>query len=146
MAEMRVLVDTNLFVSHLLHPRDPDRSTYRLVQTLLERRVTHVVPAQLLEELERAVLASRYLQERISPEQLREFRKSLLEISEVVTLMDTPIIPVLRDPKDDYLLTTAWKFSIDLLIAGDRDLLEMRDRIGPPRIVTVAEFLESRYP
>lgn len=143
---MRVLVDTNLFISHLLYPQEPDRSTYRLVQTLLDRRVTHVLPTQLLEELERAVLSSRYLHQRISSEQVREFRESLLEISEVVTLMDTPIIPVLRDPKDDYLLTTAWKFSVDLLITGDRDLLEIRDQINPPQIVTVAEFLESRYP
>ncbi len=142
---MRVLVDTNLFVSHLLHPQDPDRFTYRLVQTLLDRRVTHVLPAQLLEELERAVLSRRYLHQRISSEQVREFRESLLEISEVVALMDTPIIRVLRDPKDDYLLTTAWKFSVDLLITGDRDLLEIRDQIDPPQIVTVTEFLESRY-
>lgn len=142
----RVLVDVNLFVSHLLSPRDPDRNTYRLVRAILEQRLTHVLVIELFHELERAVAASPYLFERISVDDVQRFRDALIEVSEVVTLFDTPILAVLRDPKDDYLLTACWKFSIDMLITGDRDLLDARERIGPPRILTAAEFLLAGYP
>ena len=138
---MRVIVDTNLFISHLLFPREPDRSAYRLVRTLLERQVTHVLIIELLQELEGAVSASTYLSQRITPDDVRRFREALLTVSEVVSLVGTPILPILRDPKDDYLLTASWKFAVDVLITGDRDLIDVRHRIGPPRIMTLAEFL-----
>lgn len=138
---MRVLVDTNLFISHLLYAREPDRSTYHLVRTLLDRQVTHVLLIELLQELERAVSSSSYLAQRITSDDLRRFQESLLAVSEIVSLVDTPILPIFRDPKDDYLLTASWKFSVDILITRDRDLLDARSRIGPPQIVTLAEFL-----
>jgi predicted nucleic acid-binding protein len=94
-----------------------------------------------LNELERTVQASPYLSERIQLEDLKEFRKSLWEVSEVVTLGDTPVLPILRDRKDDYLLAASWKFAVDLLVTGDRDFLDVRETIDPPRIVTAAEFL-----
>lgn len=138
---MRVLVDTNLFISHLLHPQNPELSTFRLVQAILDRTVTYVLLTELLNELEQTVQASLSLRERIQPEDLKEFRESLWEVSEVVTLGDTPVLPILRDRKDDYLLTASWKFAVDLLVTGDRDFLDVRDTIDPPRTVTAAEFL-----
>jgi putative PIN family toxin of toxin-antitoxin system len=138
---VRVLVDTNLFISHLLHPQEPELSTFRLVQALLDRTVTHVLLTELLNELERAVQANLYLSERIRLEDLQEFRESLWEVSEVVTLGYTPVLPILRDRKDDYLLAASWKFAVDLLVTGDRDFLDVRDVIDPPRIVTAAEFM-----
>jgi predicted nucleic acid-binding protein len=77
---------------------------------------------------------------------VQRLRASLMDVSEIVTLIGTPIIPVLRDPRDDYLLTASWKFSIDILVTGDRDLLDARERIGPPRILTAAEYLSRDYP
>ncbi len=138
----RVLVDTNLFISQLLHPREPERTAFRLVQAILERRLTHVLVLELLQELEQAMVASPYL----SAEDVRRLREALIDISEVVTLQHTPTLPVLRDPRDDYLLTASWKFSIDILLTGDRDLLDARQRIGPLQILTVAEFLSGGYP
>jgi putative PIN family toxin of toxin-antitoxin system len=142
----RVLVDANLFVSHLLHPREPDRTTYQIVRAVLERRMTHVLVIELLQELEKAVADSAYLNQRITVEDVQRLRASLMDVSEIVTLIGTPIIPVLRDPRDDYLLTASWKFSIDILVTGDRDLLDARERIGPPRILTAAEYLYRDYP
>jgi putative PIN family toxin of toxin-antitoxin system len=141
----RVLVDVNLFISHLLFQREPDRTTYQLVRAILDRRMTHVLVIELFHELERAVAESAYLQQRIRAEDVQRLRASLLEVSEVVSLIGVPILPILRDPKDDYLLTALWKFSIDLLITGDRDLLDARAQIGPPSILTASEFLSSNY-
>ena len=107
--------------------------------------MTHVLVIELFQELEHAVAESSYLNQRISVAEVQRLRESLLAVSEVATLIGTPILPVLRDPRDDYLLTASWKFSIDILVTPDRDLLDARERIGPPTILTAAEYLSTDH-
>lgn len=47
---------------------------------------------------------------------------------------------VCRDPKDDPILETAWKAHADYLVAGDKDLLALKEFRGIA-IVTPAAFL-----
>jgi predicted nucleic acid-binding protein len=47
---------------------------------------------------------------------------------------------ICRDPKDDAILETAWKAGADYLVAGDKDLLALKEFRGIA-IVTPAEYL-----
>ena len=57
-----------------------------------------------------------------------------------------PVPAVLRDPKDDFLLTAATLGDADYLVTGDRDLTDIREHLERPRILTVADFLELLPP
>jgi predicted nucleic acid-binding protein len=53
------------------------------------------------------------------------------------------IAPALvRDPKDDYLLAAATIADADVLVTGDRDLLDIRQLLKRPAIMTAPEFLQ----
>ncbi|MGB3307818.1 MAG: hypothetical protein WBA63_16645 [Thermomicrobiales bacterium] len=56
--------------------------------------------------------------------------------------LHTPFPSVLRDRCDDYLLTYAKAYGVDVLVTGDRDLLVLRKLLDRPRIVTVREILD----
>jgi predicted nucleic acid-binding protein len=49
------------------------------------------------------------------------------------------------DPDDDYLLALALASEADLIVSGDRDLLELegQDLADLPKVVRPAEFLSS---
>jgi putative PIN family toxin of toxin-antitoxin system len=51
------------------------------------------------------------------------------------------IVPVCRDPDDNYLLALAAAGSADVLVTRDEDLLTLR-RYGNTEIIHVAEFLK----
>ena len=77
--------------------------------------------------------------DRPRPEMSEEKWTELLE-SRAVVVEDSPVhVELLRDPKDAPILAAALASNADFLITGDRDLLDIRDRL-PVRIVTVAEF------
>jgi putative PIN family toxin of toxin-antitoxin system len=137
----RVIIDTNLLISHLLHPRDESLSTFRLIQALRGRQFAHVLPVELIGELEVAVQTSNYLRQHIPPEELREFVEELFEISETLSLSGIVIKRRLRDPRDDYLLTAAAIGRADFIVTGDRDLLDDRAAIDHPGILTAVELL-----
>jgi len=52
----------------------------------------------------------------------------------------TTIVPVCRDPNDDYLLALATTAQADRLVTRDEDLLVLKQH-SHTRIVHVAEFL-----
>lgn len=137
----RVIIDTNILISHLLHPRDESLSTFRLIQALRRRQFVHVLPMELVGELEGAVQASSYLRQRIPPEELREFIEELIKISETISLSGIVIKRRLRDPRDDYLLTATAIGRPDFIVTGDRDLPDDRAAIEHPAILTAVELL-----
>jgi predicted nucleic acid-binding protein len=49
---------------------------------------------------------------------------------------------LVRDPKDDYLLAAAAIANADVLVTGDRDLLDIRTLLKRPAIMTAPEFLQ----
>ena len=54
-----------------------------------------------------------------------------------------PFPPRTRDPKDDYLLAYALRDGADVLVTGDRDLLDSGDVFAPLRIVDPGEFVRE---
>lgn len=119
---MRALLDANVLVSAAI-------SRYgtpgQLVAGWLDGRFELVVSELLLAELERALYYPRVaakLEAGRGSELLWLLRKS-------ATIADDPpsAPPMSRDPGDDYLLALA-RETRSILVTGDRDLLELRDR------------------
>ena len=69
---MRELLDTNILISFLLVPRESSVITGVVEQGILGK-FTLLLPQDLLEELINKIYIKKYLQERITQNQMREF-------------------------------------------------------------------------
>ncbi len=139
---MRTLVDTNVLFSKLMAKGKPYSTVDQVIISAIQGNHALLVPEEVIDELRRARASKPFLPERITQDELTEFIELLRGIAEIIPRQLDPIPAVLRDPKDDFLLTAAALGDADYLVTGDRDLLDIRDHLTRPRILTVAEFLQ----
>ncbi len=138
---MRVLCDTNIFVSYLLTPKKAG-PIHSLMEAAFLGEFTLLVPEDVLQELAQKARGKKYLVGHIEPQELDELTKLLREVAEVIPKIAGPIPAVTRDPKDDYLLAYALVGEADLLITGDRDLLSIK-QVEETKIITAREFMRD---
>jgi len=126
---MRVLLDTNILISYLLHP-DSDSPVVQIVEAAVLGHFTLLLPEALLAELAARIATKPYLAQRIKPEQLAQLADILRDVAVTVPRIAQAIPAVTRDPKDDYLLAYALVGHADCLVTGDDDLLALGNRAG----------------
>lgn len=131
---MRVVFDTNVLISAFVFPGGAPESAYRAA---LSGRVTLVTSPPLLVELAR-VLADKFGWEEAMVEAAVG---QVARIGTVVRPRDTLSVIEL-DPDDDRVLEAAREGSADVIMSGDRHLLELGSWEAI-RIVRVAELLEE---
>ena len=126
---------TNALVSRLLLPRSvPAQAVRRAVE---EGRL--LVSDATLGELAE-VLARAKFDAYVSVEERQEFLRLLGRIAELVPILHR--IRACRDPKDDKFLEVAVNGGADLIVSGDRDLLETGTFRGIP-VLGPAAYLRS---
>ncbi len=135
---MRVLLDTNILISFLLVPRESSVITGVVEQGILGK-FTLLLPQDLLEELINKIYIKKYLQERITQNQMREFVSILKNAGEIIPRITVKFPEITRDRKDDYLLAYAVVGVADYLVTGDRDLLDI-GQYKRLKILKPAEF------
>jgi hypothetical protein len=119
---VRVVLDTNVVVSGLLWGGVP----LQLLQAAREKRLRLFTSTALLLELTdilgRAKFARKLAASQLSVEQLVE-RYALL-----ATVVHPAAIPptILEDPDDDQVLACALTAKADLIVSGDRHLLDLK--------------------
>lgn len=138
---MRVLIDTNVFISYLLSSHGAGVIN-EIFAAWAEGRFTLMVPEALLGELLVTVTTKPRLAKRIPPDNLKEFLATIQQMSEEVPRIKSPIPSVTRDPKDDYLLAYALVGGADYLVTGDEDLLALQQQIHELEILTPRQFSE----
>ena len=126
---MRVFLDKNVLVS-AFGARGLCADVFRLV--LAEH--TLVTGEIVLEELRR-VLRDRFK----LPADTLEAILGLLRENEVIPKPYRPSDIQVRDPDDQWILASALAGEADVLVTGDRDLLELGEA-APPRIVDPRGF------
>jgi putative PIN family toxin of toxin-antitoxin system len=138
---MRIMLDTNLFLTYFLPPADPRRTIFRLIDHLLAGSAQLVLPEELVDEIFQMIRTKPYFRQRITEQGARGVIANLRAEAVVPPrLADIPDIG--RDPKDDYLLAHAILERVDYLVTGDRDLLALDGEVDPLRIITAAAFLQ----
>ena len=133
---MRVMIDTNIFISAVLFPKSKTSSALKKALTSPYQPVTC---DYVIDELHRKFREK--FPDRISD--LNEFLDASLA---VIYVVKTPKIAVhdeklIRDEKDRPILRAALNAGADLFLTGDKDFLE--SSVTDPRIITVTEFLEK---
>ncbi len=132
---MRVMLDTNIFVSAVLFPKGV---VSRALTKALLPPYQPVVCDYVLEELKRIFIEK--FPERTT--ELGEFLRWALPVFEVV---DTPDCTCgeelfIRDENDRSILRAALANDVDILLTGDKDFLE--SSVIYPKIISVNTFLE----
>lgn len=136
---MKVLLDTNVFISALLTP-DTQSPSIEIVKAATEKKFTLLVVEELLDELVKKLIKKPYLRERITAFQAEWLVKILHKFATQSVTPITEKISIARDPKDDYLLAYAVVGKADYLVTGDEDLLVLK-KIGKVKIVSPRKFV-----
>ena len=132
---MRVMLDTNIFVSMIFFPSTQTRE--------LSKRLTDshqiIVCDYVVEEL-RIVTDRKFSGKRNDID--RFFFELPFELVYTPKMVDLDDLPEIRDPKDSPILAAAVMEDVDVFVTGDKDFLILD--IDMPEIVTMSDFLK-RY-
>jgi uncharacterized protein len=134
---MRIVVDTNVFVSAVLKANSLPFIVVRWIDRnggLLKSAATE---RELLRVLQRPHVAA------VTIPSFRDGLAKMLAGAELVTI--TERIAARRDPRDDKFLALAVSGRADLIVSGDRDLLALNPFREIP-IVTPATFVQVVAP
>ena len=138
---MRVVLDTNVWVSGLLWRGTP----HRLLEALERRHIPIAVTAPLLDELRTVLQEAKFLprlhQVRLTPDDILTV---VLERTQLFPDRAVAGMPhVVEDPTDDRVLRCALISRAALLITGDRHLLRLHQsgQSGTLTIVTPSSAL-----
>jgi putative PIN family toxin of toxin-antitoxin system len=133
---MRVVLDTNVLLSGLLWHGAP----HALIERVREGTLTLISSPVLLAELAEVIARPQF--ETILARSNTSRERSLAELRALADVIEPPPLaePVCRDPDDDAVLALAIAASVDLIVSGDRDLLDLK-RFQGIAIITPAEAL-----
>jgi len=138
---MKVVLDTNIFVSGWLWGGRPDR-VLKLAEVYL---ITVCASEELLNELQSTLSQDKFCSKlQALSINLIDLMRGTRELVEVYPISDINL-PTLRDPNDNMILATAIAANADAIVTGDRDLLVLQEYEGIV-IVTAREFLERYFP
>ena len=132
---MRVMIDTNIFISAALFPNG--RVAAALMKALMPP-YEPVVCDYVVDELHRK------FREKF-PDRMVALEAFLFTALQSIKVVSTPEKATeaelkIRDVKDRPILRAALDAGADLFLTGDKDFLE--SKVTDPRIISVSEFLE----
>lgn len=133
---MRIVLDTNVFVSALLSKDGPPGQVLR---TIKQEQHTLVSSRYLTDEL-RSVCRRDHLRHRISLEEVQDLIYNLKAVGDVVS--DLPEIHLSPDPKDNPILATAIAGKADLIVTGDKSHMQSLGHVHGTPIVTPRNALD----
>jgi uncharacterized protein len=131
---MRVVVDTNVFISAALKERSLPSDAVRLAAERELPLKSATTEQELFITLARPRLAP------LIPQRFFLWLEDVLATAEVVSI--TQRIVACRDPKDDKFLELAVNGRADLIVSGDADLLALSPFRGIP-IITPAAYAQG---
>ena len=118
---MRVVLDTNVLLSGLLWHGPPHTLIERVRQGTLFLISSPALLAELAEVIARPQFATILVRSNTSRERSLAELRALAEVVTPLPLAE----PVCRDPDDDAVLALAIAARADLIVSGDRDLLDL---------------------
>ena len=132
---MRVVLDTNIFVSALISPKGPSSKAFGLWKEGVYDLITS---SQQLEELRNV---SRYarIKNRVVKSEVGSFINQLK--ANALMFDKLPVLDISPDPDDNVILATALVGKAQIVVTGDKaDLLSL-EKVGGIRILGVNTFL-----
>lgn len=135
---MRVTVDSNIVVSAFLWGGNPRR----VLNSARSGAITVFTSAPLIAELADVLFRRRFEQRIVEVGSSAD--RMLDEYKALANFVDAPDLPtaINRDPDDDAVLACALASESDVIVSGDKDLLDLNQYMNI-RILTAAELLSE---
>ena len=132
---MRVVFDTNIFVSALVIPGSrAEEAIFRVVESQDYLIISRAIIHELLTTLSRKFSRDR--------EELAHVAVFLTEIGELV--YPKRKVSILKDDPDNRILDCALAGHADVIVTGDRAMLALGEYKGI-KILTLKDYLKSRW-
>lgn len=131
----RFVVDTNIFISHLLFPNSLPGKAFRKALSTGVLLVSKETMNELTD-----VLGREKFDPYLTFEEREEFLRQLSLVVELVPQLFS--LKVCRDPKDDKFLSLAISGHADFLLTGDNDLLVLNP-FKDVRILSCSTYLQE---
>ena len=132
---MRIVVDTNVFISAVLFPQSIPSRAVELAVDVADRLFSWETIAELKDVLHRPKF-DRYL---VKYKRIAFFRRV---IKDAIVIDQVTPLAICRDPDDDKFLSLAVAGKADAIITGDADLLALHPFRGVA-ILTPQQFVEQ---
>ncbi len=137
---IRVVLDTNVFVSALLTPESPPA---RILELALEGKLRLVLSPGIIKEIA-LVLQYPRVKKALRKRRLtsKEVEEAIFKILKTAAITPGAVVAegISRDPADDMILSGAAEGQADFIISGDQDLTCLESFEGI-RIVNPTTFL-----
>jgi uncharacterized protein len=136
---MRVVIDTNLFVSALINQNSRQR-----LNLVLEKMAIQILSDDALMDEVYEVINRPKFKKYVSQAEIDEFYELIQE--RTIRVETHSIVLVSPDPKDDFLLIICLDGDADYLLTGNKiDLLDLVE-FHKTKIITLTEFLTTILP
>ena len=130
---MRVVFDTNIFISAFVIPRSiAEKALLRIIEGKDELIISTDIIKEVL-----SVLSSKFSRDR---EALSHVAVTLEVLGELIR-PDRPV-KVFRDEPDNRILECAISGKADLLVTGDKEMLRLKEYVGI-KIISLRDYIES---
>ena len=129
---MRVVFDTNIFISALVIPGS---LAEKAVSRIIEGRDELVISPDIIKEV-LSVLSLKFGRDR---EALSHVAVILSELGELVEPKQT--VRVLKDEPDNRILECATFGKADIIVTGDKEMLHLKEHMGL-KVASLREYLE----
>lgn len=137
---MRAILDTNLYISHLLSRNPTGSAVGLIIDAAITRSFTLLFARDIAEEIIATIADRPDLSTRITPAAARKMIDDIESFAELMRPLPAQLPEIGRDRKDDYLIAHAVIAGADWLVTRDKDLLDLVAVEGV-RIVSPPEFL-----
>lgn len=140
---MRLVLDTNVLVASLTGRAAPRQLAEAARTEVFQMCTSEALLAELEHVLSRPMFAQRLRDAGLTARDLVD------DLRRIALVVSPPVVPrvVAKDPDDDHVLACAIVAAADLIVSGDRDLLELRSYEGIPILKpadALARILASR--
>ena len=130
---MRIVIDSNIFISAFFYKGNPLKIWMRVIEGLDALYITK----DIIEEIEDVIYSEKF---KADKNEIERFIKVIKKTSKLIT-PSTIIDNVCRDKDDNKILSCAISANADFIITGDKDLLVLKE-FNNIKILTSKEYLE----
>jgi len=130
---VRVVFDTNIFISAIVISRS---QAEKAISKIIEGGDTLIISRAIIDEV-LSLLSSKFSRDR---EAISHVAVYLSDLGEVVS--PTKRIRILKDEPDNRILECALGGKVDVIVTGDKEMLNLGEHQGV-KIISLKAYLES---
>jgi uncharacterized protein len=131
----RIIIDTNLWISFLI-----TKDFTKLDEIIFSRHGILVFSQELLDEFLEVARRPKF-RRFFSASDIEEILETIEEYADFIEVQTQ--MEVCRDTKDNFLLSLSVDGNADILLTGDKDLLDLI-KFGETKILTISSFLQDQ--